>query len=279
MRKILGFFVLLICLAVLSLPRAPVHAQTGDLYVSPLGNDAAAGTIDAPLATLEAAVDRINREGMAAFSTVWLRGGTYLFDQTLTLSEYDAKNIAFRAYPGEEPVITGASRLAGWVLTEWKGQIVWRLPYDGRPIRALYGEDGARRLSRWPKDGFFHAAGPYAAAKDKFDKQLALYVNPMELPRMLEGGSIRLLHWWKDELSGVRRYDASTGLIELNRPMSMTVEKGDRYYLENLLAVPLDPGEWAFDALNGWIYYAPRAGETVANTPLYAGVLAVSNPP
>ena len=262
---------ILFTLSLLSPPCA-AEAQTGDLYVSPSGNDAADGTMDAPLRTLEAALLRANRVE-SAFCTVWLRGGTYLLDQTLIISDYDRKNIAFRAYPGEEPVITGAARLSGWALFEWKGQLVWRLPYDGRSIRALYGEDGARRLSRWPKEGFYEVAGPYKPAKDKFDKQLALYVSPIDLPQSLAGASIRLLHWWKDELSGIHRYDPASGLIELNRPMSMTATKGDRYYLENVLAVPLAPGEWAFDAANGWIYYAPTEGETIANTPLYAGVL------
>ena len=259
-------------LSFLSPPCAKSQAQAGDLYVSPSGDDAAEGTVDAPLRTLEAALLRANLDE-SAFCTVWLRGGTYLLDQALVISDYDRKNIAFRAYPGEEPVVTGASKLSGWVLSEWNGQIVWRLPYDGRSIRALYGEDGARQLSRWPKEGFFEAAGPYRPAKDKFDKQLALYVSPMDLPQRLDGASIRLLHWWKDELSGIHWYDPSTGLIELNRPMSMTATKGDRYYLENLLSVPLEPGEWAFDAVNGWIYYAPAEGETIAHTPLYAGVL------
>lgn len=272
MRRMHCLFLLGFCLILFSFSVAMASAPSIDLYVSPLGDDAAAGTIDAPLATLEAALERLDYENTASFATVWLRGGTYLFDHTLLISEYDRKNISFRAYPGEEPVITGAARLSGWMPAEWKGQAVWKLPYDGGPIRALYGDDGARRLSRWPKEGYFYATGPYRTGEDKFDKQLAFYANPADLPASLSGASIRLLHWWKDELSGIHGYDTSNGLIELNRPMSMSVVKGDRYYLENVLTVPLEPGEWAFDAENGWIYYAPQEGETI-DMPLYAGVL------
>lgn len=249
------------------------RGETVEVYVAENGHDANSGAIDAPLRTLSAAVALLNQIRTNVPTTVWLRGGTYLMDSPLTMTNIDRKDITFCAYPGEEPIITGAMELKGWVLTERHGQLVWRLPYDGRAIRALYGEEGAKRLSRWPKEGFYQAAGPFKKAENKFDKQATLYVSPQDLPYSLEGASLRLLHWWKDELSGIRFYDAATGMIELNRPMSMTVAKGDRYYLENVLGVPLEPGEWAFDEPNGYIYYAPEPGESIQETKLYAGVL------
>lgn len=270
MRRVLLLCGLLFCLLLCS---AFAMAETDEIYVSEYGHDGNSGTIDAPLRTVSAALERLNRMRSNAPATIWLREGTYLLDSTIIITSDDRQNITFRAYPGETPVITGASELKGWVLAEREGQIVWKLPYDGSPIRALYGEDGAKQLCRWPKVGYFQAVRPYQTAEDKFDKQLALYVNPGDLPFSLKGASLRLLHWWKDELSGIRGYDPATGLIELNRPMSMTVEKGDRYFLENVLSVPLDPGEWAFDSAEGWIYYAPLPGESIADTPLYAGVL------
>lgn len=46
--------------------------RPSDLFVAPSGNDAAAGSRDAPLATLQAAIDRV-----APGNTVWVQPGTY----------------------------------------------------------------------------------------------------------------------------------------------------------------------------------------------------------
>ena len=244
-----------------------------EVFVATDGNDDAAGTMEAPLRTLSGALRFLNRQYSQEPATVWLRGGVYQLEQTFIITEYDYQHITFSSWPGEEAIITGAQAVNGWLPEEHFGQTIWKIRYDGRPIRALYGEDGARRLSRWPKEGFLQAAAPYKQTDSKFDKQMALYINPGDVPEDLRGASLRLLHLWKDEITGVRRYAPANGQLELNRPMSMTVEKGDRYFLENVLSVPLEAGEWAFDQENGYIYYAPMQGETIWKTPLYAGVL------
>jgi MYXO-CTERM domain-containing protein len=94
---------------------APSAALAADLYVSPKGNDSAAGSEAAPLASLARA-----QELAQAGDTVLLRGGTYAFNAgttacksgtdtisgvVLSKSGSAGKPIRYFAYPGEKPVL------------------------------------------------------------------------------------------------------------------------------------------------------------------------------
>ncbi|MFI9586764.1 carbohydrate-binding protein [Streptomyces sp. NPDC052236] len=73
------------------------------LYVAPNGSESAAGTVSAPT-TLASAITRITPGG-----TIYVRGGTYRFSQTVTIpagkngSSSDRTELS--AYPGETPVL------------------------------------------------------------------------------------------------------------------------------------------------------------------------------
>jgi MYXO-CTERM domain-containing protein len=78
-------------------------AHAADFYVAPTGSDSAAGTMDAPFATLQKGHD-----SASAGDTVWLRGGTYKPTKQIKLSksgQSDTKRIKFFAYAAEKPVI------------------------------------------------------------------------------------------------------------------------------------------------------------------------------
>lgn len=73
------------------------------LYVSPNGSDSASGTISDPT-TLGSAITRI-----AAGGTIYMRGGTYRFSQTVTIQPNNSGTSSARkklfAYPGETPIL------------------------------------------------------------------------------------------------------------------------------------------------------------------------------
>ncbi len=80
-------------------------APAADRYVSPSGNDAAAGTLAAPWKTLGHAASQL-----VAGDTLFLRGGIYA--ERLLLSGKSGtvdEPIVIRAYDGEMPLIDGAS--------------------------------------------------------------------------------------------------------------------------------------------------------------------------
>ncbi|MFF8842020.1 carbohydrate-binding protein [Streptomyces sp. NPDC015127] len=73
------------------------------LYVAPNGSDSAAGTVSAPT-TLTSAISRITPGG-----TIYLRGGTYRYSQTVTVpagrNGTSGDRTELFAYPGETPVL------------------------------------------------------------------------------------------------------------------------------------------------------------------------------
>lgn len=276
MRKLLLMLPSLLLLLVLALPLyASAEASPADLYISAtFGDDANDGTLDAPLRTLPEALTRLRWNPMDDRVTVWLRGGTYTLEEPLLMTYFDRGNVTFASYPGETATITGVKPLTGWTETMFNGSCVFRAEYETMgTLRAVYGEDGLRQNARWPKEGYLYAAGPLKNTKDKFEQQQGFFAKQGDLPASLDGATLRLLHWWKDEISGVRLYDPLRGEVRTNRPLSMAVAQGDRYYLENVLTISMLPGEWAFDAAQGAVYYAPMDGETVENIALYAGAL------
>ncbi|MFI5935532.1 LamG-like jellyroll fold domain-containing protein [Actinoplanes sp. NPDC051494] len=84
-------------------PPTTPPSSAGDLYVSPSGSASAPGTVGSPT-TLVSAITRI-----AAGSTIFLRGGTYPFAQTVTIAAGNNGTSSARktlsAYPGEVPVL------------------------------------------------------------------------------------------------------------------------------------------------------------------------------
>ena len=82
-----------------------------ELYVAVNGSDENSGTVDAPLATLEAARDRIRTQGVAnGGTTVYIRGGTYYRNQVFVLTSADSGTeenpVIYKAYQDEVPVFT-----------------------------------------------------------------------------------------------------------------------------------------------------------------------------
>ncbi len=69
--------------------------STFDLYVSPNGNDANAGTQSAPFATLERARDEVRSQNGGA-TTVWLMDGDYYLNNSFELSSQDGGTAAER---------------------------------------------------------------------------------------------------------------------------------------------------------------------------------------
>ncbi|KAL4962918.1 putative pectate lyase [Aspergillus stella-maris] len=79
-------------------------AVAADIYVSPDGSDDAAGTVDAPLLSIQLAVDNA-----AAGDTIYLRAGTYSPTTNIQISSSGTSStpIILRAYEGEAVIIDG----------------------------------------------------------------------------------------------------------------------------------------------------------------------------
>jgi len=94
-----------------------VSAATTTLYVSPNGSDSNLGTIDAPLASMEGARERVAllRENGTYINEVVFRGGDYRIKETVKFTKSDSGKdedpIVYRAYEGETPRFKGSVQL------------------------------------------------------------------------------------------------------------------------------------------------------------------------
>lgn len=101
--------------------RAPLREGDEEVFVSPSGNDANPGTLQAPLRTLRAAQMWVRRRSVTAAGrrVVHLRGGTYY--ETLLLGPQDSGcrsatsapdcAVVWQSYPGETAIISGGQVL------------------------------------------------------------------------------------------------------------------------------------------------------------------------
>lgn len=126
-RKTVNIF-LCFCLLLTLLPQTASAEDAAHMYiyVSPTGNDAADGTITAPLKTLQAARDAVRRRKKSGELpergfVVYLRGGDYMIQEGLELMAEDsgteAAPVVYRAYPGETVTLVGGASLPGSAFT------------------------------------------------------------------------------------------------------------------------------------------------------------------
>ncbi|MBL9115410.1 MAG: right-handed parallel beta-helix repeat-containing protein [Verrucomicrobiaceae bacterium] len=83
-----------------------------DRFVSPTGNDSAAGTLNAPWKTIQKAANTAK-----AGDVVYIRGGTYVERVQINVSGTATNRIVFRNYEDERPVIDLATLSAAQYLT------------------------------------------------------------------------------------------------------------------------------------------------------------------
>ena len=114
MKKVLISVLLIITLimsTMTTLAATPAKAANEVvIYVSPDGDDSASGTINDPIATFEAAINKVRQMDKTKPVTVIFREGTYNVDSTIYMDARDSGTekapITYKAYEGETPVFT-----------------------------------------------------------------------------------------------------------------------------------------------------------------------------
>ncbi|HLL89690.1 MAG TPA: hypothetical protein VK324_10320, partial [Tepidisphaeraceae bacterium] len=102
-----------------------------NLYASPSGSALTTNNgqdINSPV-SLERARD------MSQEVVVNLRGGTYARTSTFALDAQDSgsngRDVVWRAYNNETPIISGGQNVTGWTTTTVNGRTVWRATLAG----------------------------------------------------------------------------------------------------------------------------------------------------
>ncbi|MEN6547904.1 MAG: right-handed parallel beta-helix repeat-containing protein [Armatimonadia bacterium] len=257
------------------------------LYVAHNGNDAAAGTLQAPFATLERARDEVRKlkaAGPTGPVTVWVGGGIYELSKPFALTAGDRgtplQPVVYRALDKAPPVLVGARRIRGF--KPWKGQILQcdlkgtalegvvfrQLFYNGkRMIMARYpnhdpndphGGEWAYVLSSEPVSDHQPRSTSDTVARSKmaFTAMPGVVKPTWEKVEQAEVG-IHPAYGGAWNLVPVKSADPATGVITFARPVGYGIMVGDRYFIRNLLAELDSPGEWYLDREAKTLYFWP----------------------
>ena len=282
----------IMAVSTMSMTNLNFYAADTAIYVAPDGDDAAAGTVDAPLATLAGAKEKLKTlkgaVGENDTVTVRLRGGRYPLSEPLTFTGEDLPNVTFAACPGEEAVICGSREITGFTEETVNGARVFTKTLDPATDPADFKSlfRGGRQLPvpRYPETGYFTVKATCPEDDLWTEKntpwemtlgQRSFYADPADLAAFTNPADVqvRILHYWHDELMFLTGIDRATGKLSLSRPSSMLIRDIDRYYFENVFEAMNEPGEWYLNRETRKLYYVPEPGETAEGLTLYASSL------
>lgn len=238
------------------------------LYVDPAaGSDANPGTEAAPFRTLEqaqTAVRQAKGQQMTGDILVYLRGGEYSLASPLQFTPADSGNggysVVYKAYPGEQPVISGGKQIDGWELHDAAKNIYKASAGEHLNTRQLYvnGQRAVRARSEEGLPDAVHVAEGITTTMT----ELAGWGNPGDLELVFKQA-------WTNPRGGVESITVDGGVATL------TMKQPGWYYLNNKgttnVTVPwyyenayelLDQErEWYLDRSTDTFYYKPGPGE------------------
>lgn len=266
LKKVLSFAMsLAVCVTALA-PLA-FAADKKEIYVSPQGNDLADGSISSPLATLAGAKARARQLGEG--TVVLFREGIYTVDETVHFDAADS-GVTYKAYSGERVVFTAGTPYTGFEECTVNGIRAFKKEVGNADFNVLFGENSTFAKTRYPESGYLKVSrtddGDLKPGADGSDQYFAPYdglYTDENMPNFRNTADItvRLLHYWKDEMLRISHYDSAAGHIKFDKYASMRISKNDRFFLENVFEMLLKPGQWYLDRADGVLYVVPNDGD------------------
>lgn len=262
---------------------------SGDLYVSPNGNDQWSGGLgepnaqktDGPVATIARAQERVRelkaREPNRQTPIVVLvRGGLYILDQPIVFRPEDSGTatapVVYQAFGSERPIFSGGRRIAGWQVTpEGHWQVTLDEVKSGRWMFAqLFVNDERRLRPRLPKQGYYQIAKqwpPSGKADGPGHDQIG-YEGDQLKPDWanLTDVEVMVFQQWSASRLRIAEIDSSTHRVRftgktLTNDWWGAFPKGHRFLVENVREALRQPGEWYLDRPSGVLTYLPKPGE------------------
>jgi hypothetical protein len=272
-------FLAIACVLLVSVQDRDLGAEEVVLHVSPNGNDRAAGSADAPVATPNRALELV--AGLAKTSPesrvqIVVGGGVYRIENPLVIGPSDMPprgSLTFTAASGQRAVISGGKRIAGWSVNK-DGS--WSAPLSNTEsawsFRELFVAGVRRPRARHPNTAYARIDRAFA------DKRSGFTFQPGDLPeKWTAGGELVFLHDWSTSRIPVQSVEHDTRRLTVAFPIGNRAEhyKIDhfephpRYCVEGHRAFLDAPGEWLLDE-NRTLTYWPLPGEQPDTTEVVA---------
>lgn len=268
------------CLALIALLSVTSFLQSADFHVAPDGSDAAAGTEQAPFATVKRAQEaarelKARQPGRSKPVVVSIHGGFYELAEPIVFRPADSGTaqapVVYEAAAGERPVLSGGRRIRGWKVGE-DGR--WRVTLDDVKegkwnFTQLFVDDQRRFRPRLPKEGYYTVAGEIKPPEGAAGYTEFVYHNDDINPQWTNRGDITVhcFHIWCDSQMRIAEVDPERRVVTFTGPTRGTHyyvahAKGNRYRVVNVKEALDEPGEWYLDRPTGELTYIPRPGET-----------------
>jgi len=274
-----------------------------EFYVAPGGNDENPATESQPLATLAGARDAV-RAYKARHPdediTVYLRGGVYRMSDTVVFSLEDSgsekQRITYAAYPGETPVLSAATPVPAWRKLDdgptnvpeaargklWVADVSFVREFKARqgPAATVAEQEGRgwqfftlyagdRRLPRARGPGFSPTRSTDRNARDR--QTVHFPANALRNWPVLRDAELVIIpmHFWVSNILPLESVDESAGVARTALPGTYPLGRNgmrdrDTAWVENVLDVLDEPGEWVLDTETARLYLWPpgeRPGE------------------
>lgn len=267
-----------------------------ELYVSQNGSDDAAGTAEAPLRSLSAAVNRLRQmdESERIPASIRFFPGVYEMTETVTLTEADSGTAASPlliegidpptaqdAPDAQRAVLTGALPITGWKKSTFRSlPNVWETdltgtPFEGRKIRILFCGGHRMTEARYPNadpdhpysGGFAYVPGRLIGKFEPSEEE----EDPTHLPvaernfrqwEHPEQGQLCIFNRFNyaNSIAPIVSADPETHSLKLAPSLGLAPRAPERFFLFGL-AEELDaPGEWYHDAGSQKLYFIPPEG-------------------
>ncbi|MDB5356353.1 MAG: carbohydrate-binding cenc domain protein [Phycisphaerales bacterium] len=236
-------------------------------YVSTSGSDGNAGTLAAPLASIQHAAD-LARPG----DTVFVRGGVYHETVTPARSGSSGAPITFTSYNDESVEIDGADPVTGWSNS---GGAIYSAPQSwdlGEGFNQVFVDGQMINEARWPNTSLdvSHPVWTTDSSAVATISSTGLSTATFQVPALNDPAGTwvgAILH-----LSAGANWVAQTATVTASSPGSITVSysqltsyevphSGDRIYLTGKFKALDAAGEWYRDPTSGQLYLWTPAGD------------------
>lgn len=205
------------------------------------------------------------RAGARSDVVVNLRGGLYTLRQPVVFTALDSglngHTITYTAYHGEQPVVSGGMRVAGWTVHD-RARNIWqaRVPL-GATFRQIYVNGIEARRAR--TQGTLTTLSKAPLGYTTTDESLQRFANQSDMEVVDEP-----MPWMQMRLPIASIVGQN---ITLQQPALSVLQQqqglyGHPVWLENayeLLVMNDEPGTWYLNRAKHTLYYIPRRGENM----------------
>ena len=256
------------------MPSVSLGQETA-FFVSPYGDDGAAGTEQTPFATVsraQQAVRNVKVQGsLTSPVVVNILGGTYDLERPLVLTPEDSGTadcpVTYRGVGDQPAVISGGRRIDGFR----KNGHLWTATLDDVKagdwsFNQLYVNGHRRTRARTPNEGEYFRIRSALSGEQESRIGFVYGDGDIQPWKSLEDAVFVVFGSWYTTIHCVDRLDAANRTVWFTNPSGRPFgwyEKNLRYYVENIAEGLDQPGEWYLDRKAGVLSYYPLPGETL----------------